>query len=55
MSDNWGDELKKLTNDFIDRLYKFLGPGDEYEYVSDGVPPVKADVEVHLSVKIKRR
>ena len=55
MSDNWGEKLKKITNDFIDQLYDYLKPNDEYECAGDWVPLGKSDVEVHLSVKIKRR
>ena len=55
MSDDWGKKLKEIANDLIDRLYKFLGPDDEVEYVDDGTRPMVADIEVRLSVKIKRR
>jgi len=55
MSDNWGRKLKGFLNELIDRLYRFLGPDDSYEYVGDGISQGEVDIKLHLSVKIRRK
>lgn len=52
---NWPDGLNELIGDFVDWLCKFFGADDEDEYIGTALPKEKIDIEIHLSVRVKRK
>jgi hypothetical protein len=52
---NWAENLKEYVNDCIDRFYRFIAADDDGEY--EGIAPDngKIDIEIHLTIKARKK
>ena len=54
-ADNWADRLKAFFETLVDQLHQFFGADDDYEYIGDGTPNGKLNIEIHLTIRASKK